>query len=961
MNEQMKNMSPPAATQVGQTAGQNAGQLGVARTFESKKLPNEIANIQLKMYQQRKRTDKYCTPFNPTLQELVDKLAVPVVSAVSYDEFRHMSRAQQVDEKDEGGFILALLEKGIRNKHTVSNLCGIALDADFADDQFDMAMQMMELCRGYLAIVYSTRKHTPQKPRYRIIIPFTRAVTPEEHSAVGRKLAEIIVPDLHYFDKTTFEANRMMFYPSINRDSEYVFRVYGHCLCDPDKILAEYEDWHDITQWPQAPDEKEIVSGNHGKLSDPLEKDGIIGAFNNAYTIQDILDELAPDLYEQAVNGRYTYRQADSVAGVVIYNNRWFYSFHASDPLSYEALNAYDLARKLLFGKKDEDAHGNTKTSNLPSHKAMLEYAKKDPKVREMLSEMKQRKARMDFSVIEDAGANDSNPNNNPAATVSSDTANQQGNGKADGNNGVASSDGSEAGAQSGVKVTVDNSWKQSLEYDNYGNLKGNMFNIMLIHHNDPTLRSISYNALSDLLEFRPDPNNGIQDVPWKHPSGIWRDADDSQLITYLELNYGSFPERIYRNALAKVADDRSYHPVLDYLDALPKWDGIPRVDRLLVLCLGAEDSAYTRAVTRKTLVGAVARVKEPGIKFDTMLVLSGPQGTGKSTIVARLGKAWFNDSLTLTDAKEKAGAEKMQGYWLMEIGELAGMRKADLELLKGFLSRQNDIFRPAFGRRATPHPRQCIFIGTTNAEHGFLRDVTGNRRFWPVKVPGYDKDFTFSTANHISTAINSISATNSITAGLGSDATSGTDMVGEVGSTGTDMVGSGRSEVGNEEALMKALHKPSWKLTAEDIDQIWAEALYYYYAGESLVLPAELEEEAKANQKASMETDDREAMLAEYLEMLLPENWGDMDINRRINFITGGTFDGQKLVGTVRREYVTNQEIWCECFGKNRADLKRQESNQIIAMMERIHGWKRSEKKVRVKQYGVIQGYERE
>lgn len=959
MNEQMKNANPPEGQNSAPTAAQSAAQ---TRIFESKKLPNEIANFRLNMYQQRKRTDKYCTSFMPTVQEFADKLAVPVVSAVSYEEFRHMTRTQQVDEKDVGGFILAQLDRGIRNKHTVSNLCGIALDADYADDQFEMAMQMMELCYGYLAIVYSTRKHTPQKPRYRIIIPFSRTVTPEEHSAVGRKLAESIVSDLHYFDKTTFEANRMMFYPSINHDSEYVFKVYGHCLCDPDKVLAMYEDWHDITQWPQAPDEKEIISGNHGKLSDPLEKDGLIGAFNNAYTIQDILDDLAPDLYEQAANGRYTYRQADSVAGVVIYNNRWFYSFHASDPLSYEALNAYDLARKLLFGKKDEEAHGNTKTSNLPSHKAMLEYAKKDPKVREMLSEMKQRRARMDFRAV---GMDDANLSTN------SDTTSSDANSGVDTADAVCTAkqqDGGVDRAGDDVEVTVDNSWKQSLEYDNYGNLKGNMFNIMLIHHNDPTLRSISYNALSDLLEFRPAPEKGIQDVPWKHPGGIWRDADDSQLITYLELNYGSFPERIYRNALAKVADDRSYHPVLDYLDALPKWDGIPRVDRLLVLCLGAEDSAYTRAVTRKTLVGAVARVKEPGIKFDTMLVLAGPQGTGKSTIVARLGKTWFNDSLTLTDAKEKAGAEKMQGYWLMEIGELAGMRKADLELLKGFLSRQNDIFRPAFGRRATPHPRQCIFIGTTNAEHGFLRDVTGNRRFWPVKVPGYDKNFKLTGDPNSTSATNSITAEGAnagidcANAGINDAATaSNTNLVGEVGREGVGADDIATDNTNMNETLMKVLHKPSWKLTAEDVDQIWAEALHYYYAGESLVLPAELEDEAKANQKASMETDDREAMLAEYLEMLLPENWGEMDINRRINFITGGTFDGQKLVGTVRREYVTNQEIWCECFGKNRADLKRQESNQIIAMMERIRGWRRSDKKVRVKQYGVIQGYERE
>jgi predicted P-loop ATPase len=160
----------------------------------------------------------------------------------------------------------------------------------------------------------------------------------------------------------------------------------------------------------------------------------------------------------------------------------------------------------------------------------------------------------------------------------------------------------------------------------------------------------------------------------------------------------------------------------------------------LLVDYLGAEDTPYTRAVTRKTLCAAVNRVYKPGIKFDHLLVMNGPQGIGKSTLIAKLGGEWYSDSLSISDMQDKTSAEKLQGYWLLEIGELAGIKRADEDKIKAFISRQDDKYRASFGRRVTPHPRQCIFFGTTNAEDGYLRDSTGNRRFWTVKSPGTGK-----------------------------------------------------------------------------------------------------------------------------------------------------------------------------------------------------------------------------
>ncbi len=201
-----------------------------------------------------------------------------------------------------------------------------------------------------------------------------------------------------------------------------------------------------------------------------------------------------------------------------------------------------------------------------------------------------------------------------------------------------------------------------------------------------------------------------------------------------MDANYGTFSARNYQISVAKVGDDRSYHPIREYLTSLPEWDGRVRAETLLIDYLGAEDNAYTRAVTRKTLCGAVARVQQPGIKFDHILVLNGNQGIGKSTLIAKLGGDWYSDSLSLTDMNDKTAAEKLQGYWILEIGELAGMKKADIDKVKAFISRQDDKYRASFGRRVTPRPRQCIFFGTTNSQNGYLRDITGNRRFWTVK-----------------------------------------------------------------------------------------------------------------------------------------------------------------------------------------------------------------------------------
>jgi putative DNA primase/helicase len=274
--------------------------------------------------------------------------------------------------------------------------------------------------------------------------------------------------------------------------------------------------------------------------------------------------------------------------------------------------------------------------------------------------------------------------------------------------------------------------WKTRLKYQPKTSLLENsVYNLNLILNNDPDFRNFAYNELANRIQV-------TGSLPWERPEGnkFWRDADTAQLKSIIDIRYLPFSSRNHDVAFTKIADDRRFHPIRDYLDSLPVWDGTKRVEDVFIKYLKADDTEYIRTVTRKTFAAAVARIYVPGIKFDCVPVLDGDQGIGKSTIVKDLVTAdYYSETLSLTDMDDKSGAEKLQGFWVVEIGELAGMRKADIEKVKAFLSTSDDKYRPSYGKVVESHPRQCIVIATVNGERGYLRDITGNRRFWIIKV----------------------------------------------------------------------------------------------------------------------------------------------------------------------------------------------------------------------------------
>ena len=768
------------------------------------------------------RMDKKFNQVEMEYADFAKRLSQTTHTAETMEQYKKLPKGKQDDIKDVGGFVLGKLKGGRRKKDCVISRSAVTLDMDYGTEGI---LDEIEMFHNMQMLVYSTHKHTSKIPRLRLIIPLTREVKPDEYGAISRMLAQDIGIEL--FDDSTYEPSRLMYWPSTSSDGEYVFMDIKGDVVDPDEVLSRYKDWKDVSSWPVSKRQGEVVKREIKKQADPLGKEGLIGAFNRAYPIRDAIEVFLSDVYQPSViTGRYDYVPADSSAGVVVYDEIFVYSNHATDPCYGKLMNAFDVVRLHKFGDKDIKSAEGTEPGKLPSFKAMQELAMQDEKVKDLLAKERQALAMEEFA--------------------------------------------------------EDVLWQSKLELNRQGEVKDTLGNIVTIIRYDQNLQSIVYNEFKDCIDV-------IGPLPWKQVKPGWNDADLANAKVYFEKVYGIWSPAKFKDALlAVVSSERLYHPIKEYFAPLV-WDQVPRIDTLLIDYFGADDTPYTRAVIRKTLVAAVARIYEPGIKFDSILVLSGPQGMGKSTFFSVLGKKWFSDSLSISDMKDKTAAEKLLGNWLLEISEMNGIRKTEVETVKSFVTRQDDKFRQAYGVNVESHPRQCVIVGSTNSESGFLRDVTGNRRFWPVHVPGTGK------------------------------------------------------------------YHP-WELDC--VDQIWAEAIQLYKEGEELFLKGKEAEEAYKMQQAAMESDDREGIVEEYLERLLPSNWAGMDIYQRRAFLGGGEFETVGVTGTVVRERVCIMEIWCECFGKERQNLKKSDSYEIEGILNKIGGWKKYEAntsgKTKVPLYGV-------
>lgn len=765
--------------------------------------------------------------------QLVEKLSNTTRTPETFSEYRKSAKTQRDDIKDVGGFVGGSIKQGRRKAENIANRTLLTLDMDEVTGSSGAVWDLITMLNGFAIVMYSTHSHTAERPRLRLVIPLARPVMGDEYQAIARALASDIGID--QFDDTTYEPHRLMYWPSTSQDADYVFEFQDGPWLDPDEVLSRYPDWRDVSYWPESSRQAARITGQMAKQEDPLAKQGIVGAFCRAYPIQEAIEVFLSETYVPTGHeGRYTYAPGSTVGGVVVYEDRWVFSHHGTDPISGLLCNAFDLIRIHKFGNLDDEAKPNTPVNRLPSYIAMSDVAAQDGRVKALLGQERMAQIAEDFDL-----------------DISGD-------------------------------AEADTSWMAKLAVDRKGRILSTIDNALIVMEHDPLLKGrYAYNEFANRAVV-------LEQLPWnKSVDRDWDDSDDAGVRHYIEQYYDITGAGKIADAVTLAFNRHRFHPVRDYLDSL-QWDGSPRVDTLLVDYMGAEDTEYTRIVTRKWLCGAVARIMRPGIKFDHMLVLTGEQGIYKSTFLRLLAKDWFTDSLQ--DVEGNQAVEKLMGSWIIEFGELQAFSRSESNAIKRFITSQEDRTRLAYDKRVSYLKRQCVFAGTTNKKE-FLKDDTGNRRYWPVEV----------------------------------------------------------KRDGRTKGVIGDLPK--------ERDQIWAEAVVWWQERkETLYLNQEQEALAWIQQEAHREVNEKEGLILEYLEKLLPEDWASWDLYRRRQFLQGADV----IEGTVRRVRVCVLEIWCEAFEQSRASLRRTDSLEIVNIMNNLDGWRLSDRREYFGEYGRQRGYEK-
>lgn len=325
---------------------------------------------------------------------LLARLKISRETEETHAEYMKLPKAEQDKLKDCGGFVGGHLKEGKRRNGSVAGRQIVTLDADFAPP--DLMAELRDASFSNACAVYSTHKHCAAKPRVRLIIPLDREVTPDEYEAIARKVADDIGID--YFDDSTYQAARLMYWPSHSIDVAPVYDYIDGEFLSADSILAEYPDWTDVSYWPMSSRAVELRKPT-GPAADPLAKKNIVGVFCRTYTVTEAIRKFLPDVYLPTdKEDRWTYAAGSTAAGLVIYNDdRFAWSNHATDPAAGQSCNAFDLVRIHLFGDLDE-GNEDKKGADAPSYKEMAEFARKDPETAVSLAQENLSSARDDFN-----------------------------------------------------------------------------------------------------------------------------------------------------------------------------------------------------------------------------------------------------------------------------------------------------------------------------------------------------------------------------------------------------------------------------------------------------------------------------------------------------------------------------------------------------------------------------------
>ena len=706
-----------------------------------------------------------------------------VDQSITYAQYLKLGVDDQGAKKSAAGYIVgAPFADGLRRLANMQkrNLISLDLDEVTADQMDEIELGISSLL-DYEFLRHTSRKHCQEKPRWRIHLPISRACDHDEANAITRILSSRIFSDpqesIDAIDVVSFRAAQVSYMPTRSKDQEYRCEVNHGKILDVDAILDGFEgDWKDHLQLPMRSDESSArATDPNRKMELPTDKPGLMGAWCRTYTVDDCITEFLPEIYEAGESSdgkqRYSYLPGSGANGAVSYDDGLFlHSNHGTDPIEGSA-NAFDLCRIHLYGHLDAGAREGTSPGSMPSYKAMMKFAGEDEDVREELMSRVADSFDADGDDDEDEDE-DSIPNNRPSPKSSKQKAAEKREaeaeeaddepGELDDRFDAAPDEDDLDDFLDGPGDDIDDfldgpddddpkpkkpkkkKWRSQLKANmETGQIAKSVHNINLIFHYDPSFAgSISYNLFSKKIVTRlatKFPHLQLSRVPIKDADEgrEWLDADDydRKLALAAPENLGGYDIDVAQlditAAVETAARTNEFHPIRDKLQAA-SWDGTERAESMFIDYFGVEDHPYHREAARAWLMAAVTRVMEPGFKFDHVPILGGAQGLGKSSFIRILSLGYFGELAASFDQPTRM-VESMLGAWIMEVPELAGFRKAEIETIKQFFSAQEDRVRLAYRRNEETFERQCVFMGSTNKDE-YLKDDTGNRRFWPIK-----------------------------------------------------------------------------------------------------------------------------------------------------------------------------------------------------------------------------------
>ena len=634
-----------------------------------------------------------------------------------YDEYIASDKLTQTVIKDVGGFIGGETQGNQRknNVKIIRHLLTLDIDAD-KPNVYEYLERHIDFC----CLIHTTHKHSPEKNRFRIIAPLSRPVNEDEYEAIGRRIAYNIENSKEevfqgLFDETTFQANRLMFFPTVSADGEYICELLNYNMAgdeqdviDVDKMLSEYLDHNDIHEWFKPKKNSVEQSNKESKTNkNPLKAKGYVGAFNRSFSITEAIQRFLSHIYKEENNGRYTFIGGTSYGGGIVLNDdTLFYSHHGTDPANLYYRSAFDLVRIHLFGDFD--------IGYTPEKEMEKDVLEKTDSFRQMLDLCKTLPEVIMQTENHVALLQKVDQQNN---FISKNFATDEETGEI-----IATQE-----------VKEDNGWLVRL-----ANEKSLFSQLDLIFSNDENLGNLFYfDTFRENICFQRTPY-------WRKEDAVGMplaDKDMSHIRGTLEKVFNIKAEKVVEDAVVIEADKIQVNKVKEYFESL-EWDEKPRLEFFFYDFFKVPLNPFTRVALKHWLVGAVSRIYKAGSPMDLVLVLKGRQGIGKSLFFKRLATLDFSkfDEHLYSDTKidfqkSKDSYEQLEGIWIYEWKELAGMNMSDQESIKAFVDKTEDKFRRSYGRRNVEIKRRVAFGGTTN-EKTPLRDRSGNRRFLVLDIP---------------------------------------------------------------------------------------------------------------------------------------------------------------------------------------------------------------------------------